>query len=107
MPKIHIDAVVYKEDGFFVAHALQLDLVVTGSTETEAVNDLIEVCQAQILYAAENDNFDNIFRPAPPEVWQRFFQAEAKAQEHQRITNIPRWGSLMPGLSLSAVPAMA
>ncbi|MBI3127836.1 MAG: hypothetical protein HYZ11_09550 [Candidatus Tectomicrobia bacterium] len=106
MPELHIDAVVYEEDGLFVAHALQLDLVVTAPSEHEAIDDLLEVCQAQIVYAAENDNFENIFRPAPPEVWQRFFKTKAQAQKRQRETKISRWDSITSGLSLSAVPVM-
>ena len=72
---LHIDGVVYQEGDLVVAHALQLDLVVTAATEEAAVNDLVDVCVAQVRYAFENDNLDNLIRSAPNNIWDMWRKA--------------------------------
>jgi hypothetical protein len=73
---LHIDGVVYKEADKFLAHALQLDLVVSAQTEGRALKDLLDVCVTQIRYAFENNNFEHLFRPAPPEIWKKWGEAD-------------------------------
>ncbi len=67
---LHVDAVLYQESGHYVAHALQLDLVSAGETEDETVDILMDVCITQIRHCLENNNLENLFKSAPPEIWQ-------------------------------------
>ena len=85
-PFLHIDGVIYGEAGEFVAHALQLDLVVTAPTEEQAVDDLLDVCVAQIKYAFENDNFEYLFRPAPAKIWRKWQEAEGGFERSVEIS---------------------
>ena len=95
---LHIDVVVYREEGLYVAHALQLDLVVTAPTEKEAMDDLIDVCVAQISDAFENDNLKYLFRSAPLEAWQKWRKAKGKRPE-RTIQPRPIKKAWMPSLS--------
>ena len=74
-PVIHLDVVCYKEDDLFVAHCLQLDLVTTATTVHQACIDLEGIIKAHLQYAIENENLDNIFKPAPQEIWRMMTKA--------------------------------
>ncbi len=89
MPEIHVDALIYEEDGVVVAHALQFDIVSTGDSIQDAVNDLTEACQAQLEYAIKHKNMDNLFRPAPPDVWDNFFEAQRVRSQRKTQTAKP------------------
>ena len=71
--RIDLRAVVYKEDGFWLAHCLELDIVAEGKTGDEAVDALISLCETQVNVAIEEGDLSPIFRPAPSEYWRMFF----------------------------------
>jgi hypothetical protein len=62
-------------DGEWVAHCLDLDIVVTGSTRDQAAKQLVETVTAQIDYACGSPDYAYLYRPAPLEVWQRLAEA--------------------------------
>ena len=64
---------IKKEDGAFVAHCLELDIVAVGETLDQAKKDIVDLVAAQIDYAFANANMENLFYSAPPEVWGHFF----------------------------------
>ncbi|MFH1139123.1 MAG: hypothetical protein V1816_23830 [Pseudomonadota bacterium] len=66
--------IVKERDGGFVAHCLELDIVVTGPTPDEARDDLLDLILAQVGYAFAHDNLAHLYRPAPQEVWRVFYQ---------------------------------
>ena len=72
---------IKKEDEVFVAHCMELDIVATGQSMEEAVNDLIDLIIAQLEYAFINDNLDHLYRPAPPEVWRQLYMCERSLGE--------------------------
>ena len=61
-----------REDGKWIAHCLELDIVTVAPTFEEARIDILELIEAQIRYAAENDNWDYLYRDAPKEVWDEY-----------------------------------
>jgi len=73
-----LDVLLYPEEDYIVAHCLQLDIVATAPTKREAFGDMIDLIVAQIEYALENDNMAHLFRPAPPELWERFYALHSK-----------------------------
>ncbi len=75
-PEFNLDVLLYREDGQWVAHCLQLDLVESGDTSEEAEESLAGVIQHHIQWAWEDDDIEDLFHPAPPEVWKMFFAAE-------------------------------
>jgi hypothetical protein len=85
-------------DDLFLAHCLELDIVAVSGTIEEVKNDILSLIQAQIEYAFENNNLDNLYRPAPPEVWREYYTCRNE-EEHsirRRIhaddsTGVPQW----------------
>lgn len=76
MEEINLRAVVHYEDGFWVAHLLEMDLVGTGTDPDGAVEDLRESFMAQVSFCAQNGI--NPFRLAPQDVlnrWNEFAEA--------------------------------
>lgn len=69
---INLSAIVYQEDGVWIAHCLELDIVAEGSDVNDAVRTLVSLCDVQIKVALEEGDLQSIFHPAPPEVWQMF-----------------------------------
>lgn len=94
---LHIDGVVYKEGQEFVAHALQLDLVVTAPTEEQAVRDLLDVIIAQVTDAFENDNLKYLFRSAPSEAWEKWRKIDKMREEPVQAK--PKRNAWAPNLS--------
>ena len=62
------------EEGEWLAHCLELDIVTTADTADQVEKDIIDLIIAQVTYAIENDNMHNLYRDAPREVWDEFFQ---------------------------------
>jgi len=63
MNRLLLRAVLYQEDGLWVAHALEMDLLGTGGTETAALRELRSNAEAQLSFAKQENL--NPFRPAP------------------------------------------
>ena len=78
-------------DGKFLAHCLELDLVAEGDTARAACKELLDVVDVQVRTCLENDNLENLFFPAPPEVWQKLGRAKDRCQEErlQRKFSMP------------------
>ena len=75
----------YHEDDCIVAHCLELDIVAAGDSLEEVKKDIIALICAQIDYAFSQDNVVNLYHPAPPDVWQRFFLCKTQLQERHEI----------------------
>jgi predicted RNase H-like HicB family nuclease len=69
---INLSAIIYKEDGVWLAHCLELDIVAEGKNVEDACRSLVSLCDLQIKTAVEQDELQSIFRPAPPEFWKLF-----------------------------------
>lgn len=63
MKTLRLRAVLYREDGLWVAHALEMDVIGTGATETAALRELRSNVDAQLSFAKQEKT--NPFRPAP------------------------------------------
>ena len=73
-PKLHLDIVITQEEDYWLAHCLQLDIVTTAETLERVKSDILDLIGVQISYAFEHNNLDNLFFPAPAEVWKKFTQ---------------------------------
>lgn len=71
-----------KEDGEWVALALEMDLRGYGATWEEAVDDLRDVVLMQIRFAHSKGQVDMIWRRADEEHWNRF--AEVRREKLMR-----------------------
>lgn len=69
----HFDVLVERQDDGYIAHCLQLDIVAVADTQQQALKDIRDLIEAQLTTAIENGNLDNIFHPAPAEVWGKLY----------------------------------
>ncbi len=76
---------IKKEDGLFVSHCLELDIVAVGETLAAAEQEIVSLISAQIDYAFSNDNIDHLFHPAPSEAWQEFYRCKKQVEKKYKI----------------------
>jgi len=76
---------VKEEDNLYVAHCLELDIVATGETPDEARREIVALVCAQVDYAFSNDNIDNLYHPAPREVWKEFFECNDRNETRYKL----------------------
>ena len=71
----------YREEGDWVALAMEMDLRGYGSTFAEALDDLADLVQTQIDFAHFKGQPELIWKPAEPVWWARFAEAQRAALE--------------------------
>jgi len=77
---LRINVIVERQaNNTYLAHCLELDLLAEGNTPEEACNDLMDVIFVHVLTCIENDNLENLYFPAPKEVWEKFGLVRAKS----------------------------
>ena len=62
----------------YVAHILELDLVGTGATKKEALEEVCDAASAQIAFAIEHNCLESIFTPAPHRYFKEWQELEQK-----------------------------
>jgi predicted RNase H-like HicB family nuclease len=65
--RIPIRVVLYREDKQWVAHCLEFDVIGSGDSQDDALEDLNEVIRIQIDESFRNGCMDNLFHPADGE----------------------------------------
>jgi hypothetical protein len=95
-PHFLLNVLLYREDGMWAAHCLQLDLVEYARTMNEAQSNVLDVIRAHIEHALEHDNMEHLFRPAPAEYWQLFLRSTPIGSRTFRLRS--------KGLRLPVVP---
>ena len=89
------NVLIKEEDGAWLAHCLELDIVATGDTIQAAEQDLVDLIRAQVSYAIEHDNLDHLYHAAPPEIWKEFFECDDRWERRHKsarkikVTNSP------------------
>jgi predicted RNase H-like HicB family nuclease len=71
----------YKEDGDWVALALEFDLRGYGQTFEDAMEELTEMIQMQVSFAMQTDKPEMMFKDAEPQYFKIYDQAR---REHLR-----------------------
>ena len=64
-----------KEKDKFIAHCLEFDIVTEGSSLEDAEESIIDAINEYITYAIENNLLNQIYRPAPKEIWEKILYA--------------------------------
>ncbi len=82
---INANILTKEENGFFVAHCLEFDIVATADTVDHAQRECVALICAQIEYAFTHDNLDNLYHSAPAEVWAEFFTCKAQEEKRYKI----------------------
>lgn len=83
LPRIDVNVICKKEDGVWVGHCLEMDIVTTGDSPEEVQSNIRDLVFAQVESAFENDNLENLFFPAPKEVWAEFMRCRKAAEERE------------------------
>ncbi|MEN6357478.1 MAG: hypothetical protein ABFD83_10380 [Armatimonadota bacterium] len=73
-------------DGTYLAHCLELDLVAEGETLEQACHEIMNVIDVHVRTCIENDNMENLFFPAPKEVWEKLGAIQARMSQCTRNT---------------------
>ena len=76
---------IKEEDNLFIAHCLELDIVATAKSFEEARKDIIALVCAQVDYAFSNDNLENLYHPAPKELWKEFFACKKSLEKRYKL----------------------
>lgn len=76
---VTLRAVLYRDDGLWFAHCLEMDLIGHGDSREEALNQLQAAIQIQIEESARDRGGDNLFFPAEPEYFRMFFAGRHRA----------------------------
>ena len=79
---------IKEEDEVFIAHCLELDIVATADSTGQAQKDIIALVCAQVDYAFSNNNLENLYHPAPPEVWKEFFACKEQWEKRYKLENV-------------------
>jgi hypothetical protein len=87
--RFHFRFLVRKEEDWFVAYCLELDLMTAAKTEDQAVQDIVDVTIEQVRYCIVNDNIDRLFRRAPEEIWNEYYACEKNPNQKPRIIKAP------------------
>lgn len=92
------NVLIKKSDSDFVAHCLELDIVATGRDLDEVLADMGDLITAQIDYAFSNDNLENLYHPAPADVWKEFYTCRVGRQKRRAVKTsagpygtVPAW----------------
>ena len=74
-PAFFISILGYQEEGEWVAHALEMDLIGIGDTWEEARAELVGTVHAHISIARDKNDPSLLFRLAPEELLEKYRQA--------------------------------
>jgi len=78
---------IEKTKGLFVAHALEAGMLAVADDQEEALFKVGKMLTRHIQFAEENERPEEIYRPSPQDVWERFArckdQGEAKMLEQR------------------------
>ena len=95
------------ENGF-VAHCLNLDLVVSGPTMEDASRRLDELVVFHVENILFGGRYQDAFTPAPQEYWDRFTASKELANGSKLVIRVPRldrpvdaeseYETVMPGI---------
>lgn len=85
VPALIFNVLIRKEKDYFVAHCLELDIVTTAATAEEVQTEIIDLVDAQIGYAFTHNNLDNLYHPAPPEIWREYFACRDSWEKKKEV----------------------
>jgi hypothetical protein len=70
--RVPLRVVLYTDDGNWIAHCLEFDLLGDGATKPAAIETLVEAIRLQIEETVRHDNPANLFSPASGEIFELF-----------------------------------
>jgi len=89
--RFDLHVLVNIEGNAFTAHCLEFDLVADGNNLKEAVESICTSIDMHIEYCINTNNFDNLFRPAPKEYWNKFYLCSKKRKALRPTKSSPEY----------------
>lgn len=90
-PKLLLHNLIERDGDLYAAICLELDVASQGETPEEAESNLKEAVELYLESAYEDgDEKDFIPRPAPPELWIRFFEKEEARLREELKSNLEK-----------------
>ena len=89
---VHI--LVHLEDGVWIAHCLEFDLLADGKDPKSALTRLLGVIETHINYIYENGLIDELYQPAPVEYWRKLARAQFAGEIKVPARAAPRFPDL-------------
>jgi predicted RNase H-like HicB family nuclease len=87
--RLPLKVVFYKEDGNWVAHCLEFDLIGDGETREEALDALSDAIDIQIHATIAHKNPANLFSPADGKFFQMFAAGKNVATGELHLIKAP------------------
>jgi len=95
----HLRILIYPEseggETIYCAHCLDFDLVESGKTTEEAIENLEDVIRKHLEYAQQKNLMDHLYNPAPAEFWNSFYKT------HIQPTNQDAFDFIAPEIAYS------
>lgn len=86
--RIPLRVVFYQDDGDWIAHCLEFDLLGDGPTKEAAARQLEMAIATQFESFRANQDINNLFSPAPAEIQRLFAEADDEPSGMLRIEPI-------------------
>ena len=86
--KTPLRVVLYQDQGVWIAHCLEFDLLGDGPTKEEAARQLEKAIATQFESFLENKDINNLFSPAPAEIQRMFAEADDEPDGMLRLEAI-------------------
>ena len=83
-----LSLLLWKEEGRYFVHCLELDIVGDGTTVPEAYKHIAELIVEQIEFAEENKT--EILHPAPKEYWDKFLEIHLNQTKQSLLDDPPQ-----------------
>jgi hypothetical protein len=83
--RVPLRVVFYSEDGEWIAHCLEFDLLGSGATKRLALECLADAIRLQVDESIRHDNPRNLFSPAGGEFFEMFAAGQEVAEGELRI----------------------
>ena len=90
-----------REDGAWCAIALDMSLRGYGETFDTALQALLDAVEAQLSFAVQNDNLDQIFIPAEPHYFRLYADMKREAWKRTLLSHVP---SGLPDYRVGDIP---
>ena len=85
-----------KEKNVWIAHCLELDIIATADKLPVLKKEIVDLIITQIDYAFSNDNLENLYHPAPAEVWKEFYACKESIEKKIKMKSEFKDNSFVP-----------
>lgn len=93
--RLDVKVLLYREDEWWIAHCLEMDLPAEGESREEALASLSELIRVRMSVALEEGDLQSVFSPAPPDLW-RLYTIAADPPRKQRRAEVTLPAPLKP-----------